>query len=595
MTTNVINLDFAGESEHLEIIRQLGDRIATLRENIVAVEAELQIKEDESIELEILEASATTPAQRRTHRNDRKIIDAHIKLLRDSIKTEGSRLKAAEIELGKIEVGVRGRARQERARTNAESIFEEHNIHYVIFDQQWWSVDATGGRMDLKINNSESGVIRDLIFHSCDMEINSEQELKRLAKEQGRMYKHIVRDFVVGDRPGVYNQMNTIRSVWLEPRTDRPPHPAFRLLLLSIAGGNEDYADQLERWTAYRYCHPGDVTVPNIDSCATGGTGRDTYYNILRTIFTDECCGSVSTETFRGTHNGDLFGKMIVKVDEKDSNSIPIDKIKEYTGGPTYRHRAMNRDAREVARLFTFIFFRNGYTSTARLAGTGTTGEDRRFEPIIARVNLARHFAHYHGLIPDINTVPPVEVEKAMATIIKEWQALYYKNQEEIALWLGDIINRWNAREMTELLPLHGVYYDEMLQRQKRGIDGFMPKFMTIWSNTNNTVISIGNLLKIYCAAENARVTKDWFKNQVMYWLNTHCGWDCEEVVDNVYTSDSCPHSLRKKIAMIQNRLDIPERKQWDLDDFIDRDAIDDKGSTVGDTINVFSIVDELK
>ena len=140
-----------------------------------------------------------------------------------------------------------------------------------------------------------------------------------------------------------------------------------------------------------------------------------------------------STETFKGTHNGDLFGKMIIKVDEKDSFSVPIDKIKEFTGSTRYRHRSMNKDARDVARLFTFIFFRNGFTSTAKLAGTGTSGEDRRFEPIIARVNLPRHVALYYKIITDINQTIDDETTKQLQIIIKEWQRDYYKNETRVA------------------------------------------------------------------------------------------------------------------------------------------------------------------
>jgi hypothetical protein len=335
--------------------------------------------------------------------------------------------------------------------------------------------------------------------------------------------------------------------------------------------------------------------IPNIDSCAIGGTGRDTFYNIMRCIFTDECCGSVGVETFKGTHNGDLFGKMIIKVDEKDSHSIPIDKIKEFTGGNRYRHRSMNKDARDVARLFSFIFFRNGFTSTAKLAGTGSSGEDRRFEPVIARVNLPRHMALYHGLIIDINEIPDEDTTKAMSMLIKDWQKEYYKNEEKISEWLGYIIDKYDSHEMTELMPLHGKYYKEMLQRQKRGIDGFMPKFITLMTQGESTVVNIGQAHKLYEYAESQKCTKDWFKNQMMYWLNTHLGWDSEEIMTDVYTFSGCTNQDRRKMAIVQNKLKTPNKLIFNLDDFIDRDALDDKGTTVGEKINQYSIRDELR
>jgi hypothetical protein len=389
--------------------------------------------------------------------------------------------------------------------------------------------------------------------------------------------------------------MNTIQKQWLEPIHGVKPHDSFRVLTLSIAGGDEDYADQLEKTVAYRYCHPEDVMIPNIDSCAIGGTGRDTFWNIIRTIFTDECCGSVGTETFKGTHNGDLFGKMFVKIDEKDSYSVPIDKIKEFTGSTRYRHRSMGKDARDVARLFNFMMFRNGFTTTAKLSGTGSSGEDRRWEPVIARVNLPRHLALFHGLIKDINETPDEETTKAMSILIKDWQKDYYKNEERISEWLGHIIDKYNARKMTELMPLHGKYYKEMLLRQKKGIDGFMPKFMKLMDYGSTNVINITQAHKLYEIVESVKCRKDWFKNECMYWLNNHMGWDCEELTTDVYTWKGCTNNDRRKMSIIQNKLNVPEKLMFNLDDFIDRDALDDKGTTVGEKINVFSIRDELR
>jgi hypothetical protein len=140
---------------------------------------------------------------------------------------------------------------------------------------------------------------------------------------------------------------------------------------------------------------------------------------------------------------------------------------------------------------------------------------------------------------------------------------------------------------MTELLPLHGKYYSEMLTRQKRGIDGFMPKFMRLLDNGLSNVINITQAHKIYQVAESQTCTKDWFKNNMMYWLNTHLGWDSEEVLTDTYTWAGCTNQDRRKMAVVQNKLNI--------DDFIDRDATDDKGSTVGEKINIFSIRDELR
>ena len=588
--TNIVKMNTPEDillQETVQLVQQAQNEVKTI---------ETKLKEHKKKILEI-EDSINNNKDKNTLiqlKRDKKSEETKLKLCKQDFENKNNLLDVLETDLGKIRNKKKQEFVQQSSQSTAEKVFDENNIHYVIFDQQWWSVDPAGGRMDVKINASEAGVIKDLIFNDSNWEISSEQELKKLAKEMCRMYKHIVRDFE-GLRNGVYNQMDTIRKQWLTPIYDIKPSDAFRVLTLSIAGGDEDYADQLERFVAYRYCHPDDVMIPNIDSCAIGGTGRDTFYNLLRVIFTDECCGSVGTETFKGTHNGDLFGKMIIKVDEKDSHSVPIDKIKELTGSTRYRHRSMNKDARDVARLFTFIFFRNGFTSTAKLAGTGTSGEDRRFEPIIARVNLPRHVALYYNIINDINQMLDDETTKQLQIIIKEWQRDYYKDETRISEWLGHIITKHNAKDMTELLPLHGKYYSEMLTRQKRGIDGFMPKFMRLLDNGLSNVINITQAHKIYQVAESQTCTKDWFKNNMMYWLNTHLGWDSEEVLTDTYTWAGCTNQDRRKMAVVQNKLNISNKPLFNIDDFIDRDATDDKGSTVGEKINIFSNRDELR
>ena len=589
--TNIINL--MDHNEEQRLINELQIKMNEMQKSIDSKTDEMDQLRIKNNDLAGNEAVAKG-IDLKNIKAERKSLQATIKNLKISIDNDQKLLDGYNGEFSKIKQQYKREFVKQNSEENAKKVFEENNIHYVIFDQQWWSVDPRAGRMDLKINNSETNVIKDLIFDDSGWEIQTEQELKRIAKELGRFYKHIVRDFE-GKRQGVYNQMDTIRNQWLQPIYDVTPHESFRLLTLSIAGGDNDYADQLEKWVAYRYEHPNDVMIPNIDSCAVGGTGRDTFYNIIRTIFTDECCGSVGTETFKGTHNGDLFGKMFIKIDEKDSYSVPIDKIKEFTGNNRYRHRAMNRDARDVARLFAFLMFRNGFTTTARLSGTGSSGEDRRWEPVIARVNLVRHLAFHYGLIKDINEIPDNATITAMMIFIKDWQRDYFKNETRIAEWLGYIINKHNAKQMTELMPLHGIYYTEMLERQKKGIDGFMPRFMDLLTNGTSTVININDAHKLYQVAESTKCTKDWFKNAIMYWLNTQLGWDCEEAMDNVFTWDGCTNNDRRKMIFIRNKSNIPNRLQFDINDFIDRDATDDKGTTVGEKINVFSIREELR
>lgn len=531
--------------------------------------------------------------EKKDTQSDIKKIKAAIKLLQQEFDLAKAKREEAEQKLFKLNANQNKVYVTQNTQDSVLKTFQDSNIHYVISGRKWWRVeqDITG---NIRIKDHDYPELRDLVFLATDWEINDEMEVKKFAKQHNRLFKDIVRDFTT-NAPGIYNQMADIQRYWLTPDFDNEPHKAFDLLLMSIAGGNREYADQIEKLIAYRYCHPEDVMMPNLDSCAVGGTGRDTLWNMLRIIFTDECCGEVSEETFKGTHNGDLFGKMWVKVNEQSSSTVPIDKIKAYTGDNRYRDRRMGTDARDAVRLFTFWLFRNGFTTTAKLAGTGSSGEDRRWEPVIARVNLSRHVALDSGLIKDINEIPSEDTDQTATKEIKKWQKDYYKNRTEIAKWLGKAIVKHNALNMTELLPLHGQYYKEMIVRQRKGIDVFMPKFMALFDAGDSTVIHLKKAYELYQVAENAKVTKDWFKNQIMYWLNSKMGWDCVEEQQQIYPFSGASPGARSFAFHVYNNLDIPQIRVFNVEDFIDVDALDDKGNTVGEKINQYSLKDELK
>jgi hypothetical protein len=148
---------------------------------------------------------------------------------------------------------------------------------------------------------------------------------------------------------------------------------------------------------------------------------------------------------------------------------------------------------------------------------------------------------------------------------------------------------------MKELAPIHSKYYKEMIVRQRKGIDVFMPKYMALFNQGDSTVISVKDVWKLYCVAESATVTKDWFKNQMMYWLNTKLGWDCIEEQEDTYPHKGGSTASRRRFFIVYDRLKKPETAIFDINDFIDVDALDDKGNPVGEKINQFSIMDELK
>jgi len=593
--SNVIQLNVEENSDAVkQAIEILSAEIEQYNSTIETAKQKLQDNINRAIQIDVELAGCTDNAVAKQLKEEHKKVKAIIRQQENIVKNTTDALTTSQVSLGKLKNATNTEWKNKTSENLVTRTFEQNNLHYVINGQNWWMIDPDGDRKSPKIISLTSGMVKDTIFLDTDWIVKDDQELKSFAKATGRIFKHIVRDFSTAHRPATYNQMNDIRKYWLEPVLDREPHPAFRLLTLSIAGGNEEYADQIERIIAYRYVHPEDVMIPNVDSCATGGTGRDTLFNIIRSIFTDECCATVSEETFSGTHNGDLFGKMWIKVSEKDSRSIPIDKVKDLTGDNKYRHRAMGENAMDAVRLFVFWFFRNGYTTTAKLAGSGSSGEDRRFEPIIARYNLARHVAVFAGLIPDLKSEFGLDNEVLATQIIKKWQSEVYKNDDEIAVWLGHIIQAHNVKPMTELLPIHGEYYKEMLARQAKGIEVFMPKVLSLIDESN--VLNLKALHKLYEIAEATKVSKDWFKNQIVHWLNTKANWDCVVETTDVYPHQGAGNDERRRFAIVRNQETfVPGDKfVFDITDFIDTDVMIDGKTNTDNRITIDSIRSDL-
>ena len=202
---NVIDLQKVNSEE--QKLREVQQEIQTLRREIE--EDEIKVKELKKGDTEFeIEESTSDGKRKKEIQLQRKELAAHIKDLKAGIDLKEKKLQRIEVEFGKIRKEKQIAFVKTNSEENAKKVFEDNNIHYVIFDQQWWSVDPGAGRMDLKINSSETNVIKDLIFDDSGWEIQNEQELKRIAKELGRFYKHIVRDFNTHKRPGIYNRLS---------------------------------------------------------------------------------------------------------------------------------------------------------------------------------------------------------------------------------------------------------------------------------------------------------------------------------------------------------------------------------------------------
>ena len=111
-----------------------------------------------------------------------------------------------------------------------------------------------------------------------------------------------------------------------------------------------------------------------------------------------------------------------------------------------------------------------------------------------------------------------------------------------------------------------------MIARQQKGIEVFMPKFLNLMDGSN--VINIKAAHKLYEISENSKVTKDWFKNQIVHWLNTKANWDCVVETTSVYPHDGGSADSRRRFAIIRDSATVTDDSKliFDLTDFIDPD-----------------------
>jgi hypothetical protein len=133
-----------------------------------------------------------------------------------------------------------------------------------------------------------------------------------------------------------------------------------------------------------------------------------------------------------------------------------------------------------------------------------------------------------------------------------------------------------------------------MILRQAKGIEVFMPKVLSLIDESN--VLNIKALHKLYEIAETTKVTKDWFKNQVVHWLNTKVNWDCVVETVEVYPHSGATTADRRRFAIIRNNETVKEMDKlvFDISDFIDTSVMIDGKTNSNFLITIDSIRSDL-
>lgn len=524
--------------------------------------------------------------------NTRKDLVINLNATQSQIDKQENELEKVSLELDEKFV-----QNQIKSQQNVSQALNDLNAYYISSESKWYCIYSEANRRHQpKVNVVATSTMKDMVFGATNWFADLDKDLKQIALDNNRYFRDVERSFLPQSQ-NTLNQMNELRKFWLKPIESETYHEAFDILFSNLVGHDPLYKEQVEKYIAYSYVKPYDIFAPNIDSSAKGGAGRDTVFRILEIIFTEECCGEAKKETVQGTHNGELWGKVWVKISESNNRVMDINELKNLTGGHNFRLRRMGENASQAPRTFRFFMMSNNYEGTARLTGGGSTAEDRRWEPIFSTTSLLDSIAVLKGF--DLGS-------KEASELLNQWQMDVYQNETEIAKWLYCMIKKYDPENIKKLRPLHGEYYNQMVERQKNSFSIFMEKILELSNDTN--CYDIDKLFKIFKFVSNTPLTKNSFGKRMCEWLLQHSMQEYEIKVKEVYRSISADKTerVRRQVACVKDSVKMgrptedSERLVFDIFEFIDETdergigICDDKGKELGDKPHPNNIKQEL-
>jgi len=485
-----------------------------------------------------------------------------------------------------------------KSQQNVSQALNEFNAYFISSESQWYCIYSEQERRHQpKVNIVSTSTMKDMVFGATNWFADTDRDLKQIALDNNRYFRDVERSFLPQSK-NTLNQMNELRKYWLKPIECESYHEAFDMLFSNLVGHDQTYKEQIERYIAYSYVKPYDIFAPNIDSSAKGGAGRDTVFRILEIIFTEECCGEAKKETVQGTHNGELWGKVWVKISESNNRAMDINELKNLTGGHNFRLRRMGENAVQAPRTFRFFMMSNNYEGTARLTGGGSTAEDRRWEPVFSTTSLLDTIAVVKGY--DLSS-------REASELLNDWQNNVYQNETEIAKWLYCIIKKYDPENIQKLRPVHGQYYEQMVERQKNSFSVFMEKIIELSKVSN--CYDIDKIYKIFKIVSNTPLSKNTFAKKMCEWLLQTQSTEYEIKVKNIYTDEIDRLKRQKRqVVCIKDFVQIGRPYDEENDnklvfyifDFIEESdeqgnlLCDDKGKELNDKPHVNNIKQEL-
>jgi len=378
-----------------------------------------------------------------------------------------------------------------------------------------------------QFNTVDSGKIVPVLNKMCGEILYSDQEtVKRLFQTTKNDYYSMTGSFnsEKWDSHMVYNKMNIIKDFWVQP-VEGDYNTDFDFLMYTVCGGKKENINHLESWIAYKWMYPGrNANIPNLDLGGyPGGNGKGRLIELLKTIFTHGCVVPAALKELTDGFNATWETAVILYYDEPASGELPEGKLKNATGGEEQRIEKKGVDAYTADRNYNMIFTSNNPNGVVKLAGTGASGEDRRWSVLTTNKVMVDEIMAA-GLDNEGAKVRTNEINNLI------------KDRSEVSKWLNHLLIKHDITNVAILHPLHGEDYKKRFEDQKDTLqilfDTIMPIFtecgvMTldvltqmVHELTNNTKLSSTKInTKFSRYLEQNRVKFEYLKNTRIHLL----------------------------------------------------------------------------
>jgi REP element-mobilizing transposase RayT len=390
-----------------------------------------------------------------------------------------------------------------------ETLIKKNHIGYLIEDNKFiyclqMAVENNNGVVNPQFRTVETSKIVNVLNKMANFKLQCDTySVQALFQSTKNDYYGMTGSFndEKWDNTMVYNKMSVIREFWVKETTDTNYNPDFDFLMYCVGGGKQENIEHLEKWLAYKWKYPNrNANIPNIDLGGyPGGNGKGRFIELLKTIFTHGCVVPAALKELTDGFNASWETAVILYYDEPATGELPEGKLKNATGGEEQRIEKKGIDAYTADRNYNMIFTSNNPNGVVKLAGTGGSGEDRRWSVITTDKVMVDEIM-VAGLDNEGAKVRTNEINNLL------------KNREEVSKWLSHLLIKHDVENMQILHSLHGVDYEKRFEDQKDTVqlvfDSLMNTFnqcgiitldvltQAVHELTNNTKLSSQQIAK---------------------------------------------------------------------------------------------------